>query len=343
MQQEATPDLSIVIVNYKSVALIRDCIASVMHETQQLSYEIIVVDNHSQDDCAAILSQAYPQVKMLELGANVGFARANNAGIRMAKAEMILLLNPDTIILDRALDRCFTQFASLDGYSACCVQLLNEDRSLQISGSYNMPGGVNFLLALPYWGTVIRSLGYALKTKVPHVLVETGITDVDWINGAFMMVKKAAIEQAGGLDEEFFLYAEEIEWCARLRKTGKLCIVGDCQVLHLQGESANAAYGSSEGKGYYNLSGKKGLQLIVSGFLRIRKQFGALWTLFAWFNFLWSVPFSMLGLLSDLVLMRKGVGKKWTYLTGFYKNTFVFSLKYLGKILFRKPYFYKVI
>jgi GT2 family glycosyltransferase len=261
----------------------------------------------------------------------------------MAKAELLLLLNPDTLILDGALDRCCTQFRALDGYSACGVQLLNEDRSLQISGSYNMPGGVNFLLALPYWGTVIRSLGYALKTKVPHVLVKTGITDVDWINGAFMMVKQSAVKQAGALDEEFFLYAEEIEWCARLRKVGKLCIVGDCQVLHLQGESANAAYGSSEGKGYYNLAGRKGLQLIVSGFLRIRKQFGAWWTLFAWFNFLWSVPFSVLGLLSELLLMKKGTGKKASYLLGFYKNTFLFSGKYLGKILFRKSYFYKVL
>lgn len=342
MEPVSNPQLSIIIVNYKSVALIENCVRSIIRETKSITYEIIVVDNHSMDGCAQQLSNTFPGIRVIELRENGGFARGNNAGIAVAKGELLLLLNPDTLVEDNAIERCYRQFIALEGYSACGVQLLNEDRSLQISGSYNMKGGINFLLALPYWGSVLRRLGYALKTKVPHVLLEEGYTDVDWINGAFIMTNKAAIAQAGPLDEEFFLYSEEIEWCARLRKVGKLCIFGNCRVVHLQGVTTATAF-DSEGKGYYNLADRKGLQLIVSGFLRIRKQFGAFWTIFSWLNFLWAIPVSLLGLTVDAILMRGNIRRKAQYLGGFYRNTLVFTCYYLGKILRRKSYFYKVL
>lgn len=342
MESVGHPQLSIIIVNYKSVALIQDCVRSIIRETTEISYEIIVVDNHSGDSCAAILRAKFPEIRVIELSENGGFARGNNAGIRAARADYFLLLNPDTIIENNAIQRCYSQLITLDGYSACGVQLLNEDRSLQISGSYTMKGGINFLLALPYWGAVLRAIGYALKAKVPHVLLEEGATEVDWINGAFIMTSRDAVSKAGALDEEFFLYSEEIEWCSRLQRAGKLCIFGNCQVLHLQGVTTATAF-ESEGKGYYNLADRKGLQLIVSGFLRIRKQFGAFWTIFSWLNFLWAIPFSLLGLLKDTLLFRSGIGDKANYLKGYYRNTAIFSIRYLGKILRRKKYFYKVL
>jgi GT2 family glycosyltransferase len=342
MESISNPQLSIIIVNYKSVALIENCVHSIIRETQRISYEIIVVDNHSMDGCAQRLSNTFPGIRVIELSENGGFARGNNAGIAAAKGELLLLLNPDTLVEDNAIETCYRQFIASEGYSACGVQLLNEDRSLQISGSYNMKGGINFLLALPYWGSVLRRLGYALKAKVPHVLLEDGHTDVDWINGAFIMTTKIAVAQAGPLDEEFFLYSEEIEWCARLKKVGKLCIFGNCRVVHLQGVTTATAF-DSEGKGYYNLADRKGLQLIVSGFLRIRKQFGAFWTIFSWLNFLWAIPFSLLGLASDMLRFRQNVKKKARYLWGFYVNTLLFSSRYLWKILSRKSFFYKVL
>lgn len=342
MQTIEDPQLSIIIVNYKSVALIQDCVRSIIRETNEIRYEIIVVDNHSNDNCSTILQAEFPGIRVIELTENVGFARGNNVGIQAARSDYFLLLNPDTIILNSAIQRSYKQFLDLPSYSALGVQLLNEDHTLQISGSYNMPGGINFLLALPYWGNVLRRLGYALKTRVPHVLLQSGATDVDWINGAYIMSHRRAVAQAGLLDEEFFLYSEEIEWCSRLRKAGKLCILGNCQIVHLQGITTATAFGS-EGKGYYNLADRKGLQLIVSGFLRIRKQFGTFWTIFSWLNFLWAIPFSALGLLKDILLFQGGVNGKAKYLLGYYRNTLLFSIHYLGKILSRRKYFYKVL
>jgi GT2 family glycosyltransferase len=125
-----------------------------------------------------------------------------------------------------------------------------------------------------------------------------GIREVDWINGAFIMAKKESLEKPGLLDEDFFLYAEEIEWCSRIRKFGKICIYGNLHAIHLQGETANQAFDSS-GKGYYNLHDRKGRQILVSNFLRIRKQFGRGWFLFHVLCYFAEIPFFFL-----LVLIR---------------------------------------
>ena len=98
-------DLSIIIINYKSAKLVLDCVQSIYQQTQQYSFEIIIVDNDSKDDCKEKLLAAYPQTKWLQTGYNAGFARANNAGIRIANGEYVLILNADTIILDNAIDK----------------------------------------------------------------------------------------------------------------------------------------------------------------------------------------------------------------------------------------------
>ncbi|MGD5408145.1 hypothetical protein QUS89_22905, partial [Xanthomonas citri pv. citri] len=97
--------------------------------------------------------------------------------------------------------------------------------------------------------------------------------EVDWISGAFLMVKKEGVEKAGLLDEDFFLYAEEVEWCSRLKKYGPLVIFGDLKLIHLEGATINKSQNIEE-KGYYNLYDKKGLQLMVSNHVRVRKQYG---------------------------------------------------------------------
>lgn len=114
-------DLSIIIVNYKSSRLILDCISTIVAETTNISYEVIVVDNASGDDSEQQLKTAYPFVQFLQMGYNAGFSRANNAGLRVAQGEQLLLLNPDTLILDKALDRCVQRFAQ-SNLIACGVQ-----------------------------------------------------------------------------------------------------------------------------------------------------------------------------------------------------------------------------
>ncbi len=331
--------LSIIIVNYKTPRLLLNCLASVVQFGVQ-DTEIIVVDNFSQDDTESLLREHFPGVQFIQMGYNAGFARANNAGIQVAKGEAVLLLNSDTIVQDNAINRCLIQFLSSD-YVACGVQLLNADGTPQISGNYAMTGGLNYLLPLPYLGSFLKGIANILQVKKPNVPNATRLIEVDWINGAFLMAKKTAIEKAGQLDEDFFLYAEEAEWCSRLKKTGKLCIYGDCHVLHLQGETANEAFGST-GKGYFNLFDKKGLQIMLSNFVRIRKQFGVGWFLFDLWVYLLAIPVFGFGLLLSKLFF--GSKSRYSFLQwkGFGRN--VISLwTFTPMIIANKPYFYKVL
>jgi hypothetical protein len=165
--------------------------------------------------------------------------------------------------------------------------------------------------------------------------------EVDWINGAFLMVKRAAYELAGLMDEDFFLYAEEAEWCSRLRRIGRLCIYGQFRVVHLQGVSANETFGS-EGKGYYNLYDRKGLQIMLSNFVRIRKQFGVGWYLVQILFYVADIPIFLLG----LVLSRIGGGDRARYSFhqfGRYCRNVGFVIARTPTIIRNKPYFYKVL
>jgi GT2 family glycosyltransferase len=333
-------DYSIIIVNYKTPALLLDCLQTIHSSASASHSEIIVVDNDSQDNSEQLVLSAFPHVRWIQMGYNSGFARANNEGIRQAKGEVVLLLNSDTLNEGNAIDSCYQRFKASE-YVACGVQLLNRDRSPQISGNYFMKGGLNHLMALPYTGRLIRWFGLQLKVKKTNVPEAKGIVKVDWVNGAFLMAKQSVISAAGMLDEDFFLYSEEIEWCSRLRKQGPLCVYGDLHVVHLEGGSANQAFGS-QGKGYANFADRKGLQIMVSGLLRIRKQFGLGWFLFHLAAYLFTIPVYLLVVLLRNISFLKGSGSEWKMWWGYSKNT-ISLLRYFFLIVFNKTHFYKVL
>ena len=333
-------DLSIIIINYKSAGLLADCLRTVYEQTVRISFEVIVVDNFSNDDSEQQLTKAFPGIRWIQLQYNAGFARANNAGIRASTGNAVLLLNPDTLITDHAIENCYSSLQD-SAFVAAGVQLLNPDGTPQISGNYAMRGGLNYLLPLPYLGNFIKRLGNTFKISKPNVPNASNTVEVHWINGAFLMVKRTAIEKAGLLDEDFFLYAEEAEWCSRLNKTGRLCIFGQYKVIHLQGETANQAFGS-QGKGYYNLYDKKGLQIMVSNFVRIRKEFGVGWFLFDLAVYFAEIFIFPLGLLFDSIIHGKNAGYQWRQVGQYVKN--VLKLVWLSpRILANRPYFYKVL
>lgn len=331
--------LSIIIVNYRSATDICNCLQSAMQFSSYQSFEWIVVDNDSKDNSKEVILSSFPFVRWIEMGYNAGFARGNNEGVRQAGGEVVLLLNPDTIILDDALDKCFQRFIATN-YVACAVQLLNPDKSPQITGNFFMKGGLNHLLPLPYMGQLLRSVAFAAKVKKTNVQQSSNEEKVDWINGAFLMVKKSVIAKAGLMDEDFFLYAEEIEWCSRLKKQGELCVFGDLNVIHLQGESINKATKSAD-KGYFNLYDKKGLQLIVSQLVRIRKQFGVGWFLFHLFMNTVEVPLFFVCSIIDNIFHLHNPFKEWKLISGFTKNI-AKTWRLFFIILNNKPHFYKM-
>lgn len=332
--------LSIIIVNYKTPGLLMDCLASIHAFQYEVFPEIIIVDNDSGDNSRELVLAAWPQVKWIQMSYNAGFARANNEGIRQSKGEAVLLLNSDTLIRDNAIEKCFRLFM-LSTYVACGVQLLNADKTPQISGNYFMKGGLNNLLPLPYIGSIVKGLGLLARVKKPNIPDTQVETEVDWINGAFLMVKKEFIELAGLMDEDFFLYSEETEWCSRLRKFGKLCIYGQFKVIHLQGVTSNQTFGSS-GKGYYNLFDKKGLQIMLSNLVRIRKQWGFGWFLFHLLCYTVAIPvFFVAGFVENLFRLRNPF--RHFPMAGSFTMNVIRIWRYLPPIFINKPYFYKVL
>lgn len=332
--------LSIIIVNYRSAQLILDCLERVYRDSCAADFEVIILDNASGDDSERRILSAYPGVRWIQMNYNAGFARANNEGIRRSSGEIVLLLNGDTLPEDQAIGKCYRQLADSE-YIAAGVQLMNEDRTPQIAGNFFMKGGLNYLLPLPYLGVCVKWAGSLLHVAKPNVPDAHSLVEVDWINGAFIMVKRTAIAKAGMMDEDFFLYAEEAEWCGRLRKTGKLCIFGSLKVIHLQGASTNEAFGSS-GKGYYNLYDRKGLQIMLSNFVRIRKQFGVGWFLLQWAFYLLEIPVFFIGMILSRPFTPAGKGYSFTQFRQYCKNIGIVTGKSLI-IIRNKPYFYKVL
>ncbi|MEO5893228.1 MAG: glycosyltransferase family 2 protein, partial [Ferruginibacter sp.] len=198
-------DLSIILVNYKSAQLVLNCIESIYLQTNQYNFEIILVDNDSRDNCGEIVLAKYPSVRFLPLSYNAGFARANNAGMEMATGEYILILNTDTIILDGAIDKSIRLLSEHPEAAGCGVQLLNVDGTTQISGAHIIKGGLNTLLPLPYLGRLIRWLGYRFKSTIPSVQTISKTVYVDWIVGAYILVRKTALEKSGLMDPDFFM------------------------------------------------------------------------------------------------------------------------------------------
>ena len=155
------------------------------------------------------------------------------------------------------------------------------------------------------------------------------------------MVKRSAIDKAGLMDEDFFLYAEEVEWCSRLIKQGSICIYGDIKVVHLIGTSIQSETESVDNS-YTNLSDIKGFQLMVSNHVRIRKQYGIFWFFCLLLNYTWAIPFAFIACVFRQLLSFKIVIPEFKYLLGFTKN--VFKLWAMAPIIVMgKPHFYKCI
>ncbi|MBP6431250.1 MAG: glycosyltransferase family 2 protein [Ferruginibacter sp.] len=334
-------DVSIIIVNYKTAQLVVDCIDSINKETNKYTYEIVVVDNESNDNSEEIIKGKHPSILWIQMGYNSGFARANNAGIKCAKGKYILLLNGDTIVLSNAIDITIDLLKQNEKVVACGVQLLNEDGTTQISGAKNLKGGLNFLLPIPYLGKFIRFLGYTFKSTIPSISEVQNFIEVDWIIGAFILAKRQAIDNAGLLDEDFFMYAEEMEWCSRLKKQGQLCLFGQPKVIHIGGGSSKDAYNTNGWDNSKDVWSKKARQIMLSNMVRIRKEFGVGWYLFIQGVYFLGIPVFILGWLAESVVSLGKVKYNWSNIKGYILNI-ITSSKYLFCIVLNKKTFYKV-
>ena len=329
--------LTISIVNYFGGTLLYNCIRSVVEHTRGIDYEIIVVDNSNDPESKSPVIAGFPAVRWIHMDDNAGFGRANNVAFREAQGDAVLLLNPDCIAESNVVADCYRRLMQ-SGHAACGVNIVNEDGSFQISGNYAMTGGLNYLLPLPYLGSFMKWLGTLFRVEKPHLADPGREKIVDWINGAFLMVKKDIVDRTGGFDEDFFLYAEEAEWCSRIRRYGTLCIWGDLSIKHLQGAIATTAFGG-ESNSYKVLHDKKGRQLMLSNLVRIRKEFGLGWFAVILFFFTLTIPVYFIGgLLHSVVTCRNQL----KHFTGFSYNI-IKLYPFLPFIIRNKRKFYKVL
>ena len=236
-------DLSLVLVSWNTRELLKSCLESVFRslaQTPELTYEVFVADNASSDGSAEMVCREFPQVKRIQTGANLGFAKANNLALKEAQGRFWLLLNSDTLIPDesRALAALV---AVLDAHPEAAVAgptLLNADGSLQVSWA-RFPG-----LASELSGALDRSQAPRALSEMERAEVRQTLAPftTDWVGGAAFLVRASAAQgKLFGLDEAFFMYAEETEWCLRLARAGhKTLFVPGIEIVHLGGGSSQA-------------------------------------------------------------------------------------------------------
>jgi GT2 family glycosyltransferase len=232
-----TPELSILIVNFNAEKLILRCLQAVYETIGSVDCEVIVVDNASTDHSADAVQNAYPQVRLLRNPENVGFARANNQAFRVARGRYFLLLNSDAFVHDGAIATLINFMEShLDTGAAGC-RLVYEDGSLQRS-CYSFPTPITELCQTLWLDRLFPRSPFFGKFKMTYWDFDSN-RDVDWVMGAVMILRKEAVDQVGFLDEEYFMYSEEMDLCYRFKQAGwKISFVSEATAMHVWGGSS---------------------------------------------------------------------------------------------------------
>lgn len=230
------PDISIIIVSRDTRELLRVCLCSIHEQRGGFAVETIVVDSDSRDGSAAMVREMFPAVIVLEPGENTGFARGNNLGIRRARGGAILLLNPDTELTVGALAALHRALHADSTVGVVGPRLRYPDGSVQPSRR-RFPTLATALVEstlVQEWWPDHPALAHYYRADLPDDVAQ----DVDWLVGACLLVRRSVFAAVGLLDERLFLYAEEPEWCWRVRRAGwRVRYVPEAEVRHHEGRS----------------------------------------------------------------------------------------------------------
>lgn len=271
--------LSIVIVNFNTGDLLTNCLKSIKQSGLEFDYEVVVVDNNSQDESLKRAVEVFPQAVVVQSKKNLGFAAGTNQGTKKSQGEYTLFLGPDTIVNGEALEGLAEFLDNNLRVGIVGSKLLNPDGSFQWSVG-PMPNTLNYILDKPL-AFLHRYLGrHKLIIKILSCLSVRYYqgekpVGVDWVSGAVMMVRKKVIEQIGGFDEKFFLYFEDNDFCLRARKSGwKIFYLPQFQIYHLGGQSSKDTLGVKEewyykSQDYFFKKHKPYWEQVAQRFLRI--------------------------------------------------------------------------
>jgi len=226
-------ELSVAIVSYNAREELSACLESIYGGVHP-DLEVIVADNASTDGSASMVRDRFPQADLVTLESNVGFSRANNVCWRRAESDLIVFLNADTIVPQGAFERMLVLMRTRTELGALGPLLRNDDGSVQMSfGSMLSPTSE--------LGQKIVNAGYRNGAGPLRRYVERRHArerTVDWVSGACLVTRRSLLETIDGFDEAFFLYSEDVDLCARIRKTGaKILFTPQIEITHLKGRS----------------------------------------------------------------------------------------------------------
>lgn len=308
--------VSIVIVHYKTPQLLVECVRSIIDTTTDISYEIVIVDNNSEDESEILITTNFPHIKWINTGYNAGFARANNRGIRETNGEYVFLLNPDALVTTDYLSKLVNHYQQLA--ATLPVGLLTSRILSSVDNSLLVGTGIGFKGIRKEWAKnpIILKLGQLFNRKqktISYNAAQMHYTnhEVDFVSGACTLIKRSTLEKMNlYLDEDFFLYWEDVEWSFRVKTKGlNNFFFSDAEIFHV-----NSA---STGK-----SNHRNAQVRISEFLYYAKRYNKL-------------TFHLLGLLIRINYFLNSLLLK--------RNKDEISLAELNfdKLLF-KQYFYQV-
>lgn len=232
--------LSICIVNWNTREDLRRCLRSLDAGAGGLALELFVVDNASSDGSAEMVAKEFPQIHLIRNAQNTGFAHANNQAIRESRGDYILLLNSDTVVHAGALAALVNGMEADPTIGIGGAKLLNADGSLQYS-CRRFPTFTAGLIRNTIFGQLFahnRKVGDYLMTDYDHA----HIAEVDWVSGAALCIRRTTLEETGPLDERYFMYFEDVDWCYTARLAGwKVVYFPDAVITHIIGRSSDLA------------------------------------------------------------------------------------------------------
>ncbi|RJP29448.1 MAG: glycosyltransferase family 2 protein [Candidatus Omnitrophota bacterium] len=228
--------LSIIIPNWNSEEYILDCLKSIHNNCQVQPFETIIVDNASSDNSVKLITGLYPEIRLIQNNDNLGFTKAVNMGIDNARGEIILLLNNDTVVINKAIDKMYGFLRENEQIAAVSCQFLNPDKTIQRS-CMNFPGPG----AIFFHGTILNELfknNPFVKKYFMHGWDHNTTCRIDQPPAACLMTRKEVFKKIGLFDENFYLYFSDVDWCKRLKENGlAVYFLSDCQIIHLCGAS----------------------------------------------------------------------------------------------------------
>jgi GT2 family glycosyltransferase len=231
-------DVSVIIVNWNSKDYLRRCLQSLARHRPALSLEVVVVDGGSYDGCGEMLAAEFPDVVFVQSPDNIGFARANNLGVRYARGRTLLLLNPDTELTEDSVGIMYRRLLSLSDAGAVGCRLINGDGALLTHSVQTFPTITNRIIDSEF-----------LRRKLPNsklwgsqALTNRVLAEVEGVSGACIFLKRECFEKIGGFSDRYFMYGEDIDLCFRIWRAGfKTYHIPETTVIHFVGGSSNQA------------------------------------------------------------------------------------------------------